>query len=217
MQVVTRWRRLDDGCLEALEEWAQWVDEPRLIIIDTVPKIRPIVEARDRYTADYRTGEQLAEFAGKYSGLAMIGNIHTRKLEAEDPFDTINSTLGLSGGADTIGVLMGKASGAALHIVGRDVERSESAIEFNKNTCRWTILDRDAVDLRQRNDRSRILAALKDAPDGMAAREIIVAAELTGSTTKVEVVAVSNVQRRLDRTHQVWALWSAWHKGENKA
>jgi hypothetical protein len=179
MSVVTKWRRLGDGCLEAMQEWAESVENPRLIIMDTVPKLRPATETKDRYAADYRASERFAEFAGNHPGLAIVGNIHTRKLDAEDPFDTINATLGLSGGADTIGVLLGTPGAYTLHVTGRDVERSDNAVTFNRNTCKWTILG-NANEFHQQGERERVRAALADHSDGLRAKEITIAANLPG-------------------------------------
>jgi len=43
-------------------------------------------------------------------GIAVIVNHHDRKMDAEDIFDTISGTLGLTGAVDTILVLSRKAS-----------------------------------------------------------------------------------------------------------
>jgi hypothetical protein len=42
-------------------------------------------------------------------------------MDADDPFDTISGTLGLTGGVDTIALLKRHTRGVTLHIQGRDL------------------------------------------------------------------------------------------------
>ena len=85
---------------------------------------------------------------------------HTRKMEAEDPLDTVSGTLGLAGCADTVLVLNRTAQGTTLYVRGRDIEEAEHAITFDKDACRWTILG-NASDVHRSNERGRILDALQ--------------------------------------------------------
>ena len=70
-----------------------------------------------------------------------------------------------------------KSSGSVLDVRGRDVESKELAIEFNKDTCRWRILG-SAAEVHISDERARVLAALADAPEGLAVGEIKVEAQL---------------------------------------
>src|SRR5215472_3812508 len=55
LQMHTEWKRVDQGGLEDIEEWAKSVKDPRLIWIDTLAKIRPVASRNEpAYTADYR-------------------------------------------------------------------------------------------------------------------------------------------------------------------
>ena len=48
-----------------------------------------------------------------------------------------------------------------LHAVGRDIDGSSNAVQFDKNTCRWTILG-TAAEVRMSDERRKILAVLRD-------------------------------------------------------
>jgi hypothetical protein len=74
-------------------------------------------------------------------------------------------------------VLAKKAPGAVLDVRGRDVESSELAIEFSKESCRWRILGM-ATEVHLSDQRGRVLAVLEDANEGLAVTEIMVAAQL---------------------------------------
>jgi hypothetical protein len=90
---------------------------------------------------------------------------------ADDVFDTVSGTLGLTGGVDTVAILKRSASGSTLHVEGRDlVETIEKAIMFDRETCRWTILG-DAAEVQRSSERGRVLLVLKGAGDGLSMRD----------------------------------------------
>jgi len=89
-------------------------------------------------------------------------------MDAEDVFDTVSGTLGLTGGVDTIAILKRSGKGITLHVEGRDlIEPVEKAISFDRETCRWTILG-EAAEILRSGERSRVLVALTDQPAGLA-------------------------------------------------
>ncbi|MGC2824639.1 MAG: helix-turn-helix domain-containing protein [Pseudolabrys sp.] len=104
-------------------------------------------------------------------GLAVLVLHHTRKMEAEDPIDTISGTLGLAGCADTALVIARTAQGTTLYVRGRDIEEAEHAVIFDKHSCRWTILGY-ASDVHRSNERGKILSALADASEPMSPLDI---------------------------------------------
>jgi predicted ATP-dependent serine protease len=61
LDLRTEWRRVDEGGLDDMEAWCEAVERPRLIWIDTLPKIRPLgLKGREQaYAADYRAMEGL--------------------------------------------------------------------------------------------------------------------------------------------------------------
>jgi RecA-family ATPase len=138
LTIRTEWRRVDQGGLEDIEEWMKSVKEPRLVWVDTLPKIRPIKFNREQaYLADYRAMEGLQQLAGRHQ-VAIVVNAHLRKATSEDdPFDEISGTLGLSGAIDAAVVMKRHSGMMKVYIRGRDIEEAEFAAEFNRNTCRW--------------------------------------------------------------------------------
>jgi hypothetical protein len=87
-----------------------------------------------------------------------------RKAEADDPFDTVSGTLGLTGAVDTIMLLWREANGVLLAAKGRDVEDITKAVVFNREACTWAIIgDADAV--KRSNEREAILNAFAEAND----------------------------------------------------
>jgi hypothetical protein len=177
---VTDWERLDQGGLEAIEAWCNSVGKPTLIMIDTLKKVRPPKKTgQSDYDADYEASQGLQRLAGTLS-VAIIVAHHDRKMDAEDVFDTVSGTLGLTGGVDTIAVMKRRAGVVTLYVEGRDLaEQVEKAISFDRESCRWMVLG-EAAEIQRSTERSRVHAVLATAPDGMTSAEIAAAAGLKG-------------------------------------
>ena len=178
LQLHTEWRRFDQGGLEDIEAWCTSVEEPRLIWIDTLAKVRPPARRNEpAYDGDYRAITGLQTLAGKYPGLGIVLNHHLRKASSEDDaFDDVNGTLGLTGAADTIIVMKRHAGMMKVFVRGRDIEDGEFAAEFNRNTCRWRLVGA-AEDVFRSKERQAILTALKETARSMSVPEIMAATE----------------------------------------
>jgi hypothetical protein len=162
LELATEWRRADQGGLEDIEKWCNSVQSPRLVTVDTLEKFRPLRRGKaEAYSIDYEAVTGLQRIAGKF-GIAIVIAHHLRKMEADDAFDTVSGTLGLTGAADTILILKRQGDAVTLYARGRDIEEKESAIQFNRNSCRWTILG-DASEVHISNERGAILEALSGA------------------------------------------------------
>jgi hypothetical protein len=79
--------------------------------------------------------------------------------------------------ADTILIVKRKAGAVTLYARGRDIEEKETALQFEKRTCRWTILG-TASEVYVSNERAAVLRALKSAGEqGLSVRELMAATE----------------------------------------
>ena len=157
LMLATQWRRLDEGGVEDIADWAQSVDAPRLVILDTLAGIRPKRDARDTtYDGDYKALVDLQKLANEKHFAAVVLH-HTRKAESEEWIDSISGTLGIVGCADTTIVL----TKTTMYVTGRDVEEAEKAVEFQKAHCRWRVLG-DATEVRRTEITKAILAAMSD-------------------------------------------------------
>jgi len=135
MKVLTKWPIIGEGCLEAIEDWCREVEKPTFVEIDTLQMIRPAI-GKHLYEADCHALRGLQQLAGRWPNLSIVVNHHDRKMGAEDVFDTVAGTRGITGTADTVLVLARQAGAVTLHIDGRDVEKVELAIQFSKEACR---------------------------------------------------------------------------------
>jgi hypothetical protein len=117
---------------------------------------------------------------------------HTRKMDADDVFDTVSGSRGLTGAADTILVLQRQGGGVTLHAQGRDIDESETAVQFDSATCRWSIVGSlgGAADIRVSDERRRVLQALADSVEPMSSEEIKRAANLKSRSATDKMLCI---------------------------
>jgi hypothetical protein len=187
LTLSTKWARLNKGGSRDIKDWADGVEQPRLVILDTLASIRP-VDTREGYAADYEALTEVHRLAND-RGIAVLVLHHQRKVDAEDPLDTISGTLGLAGCVDTPIILASGKNGKTLYVRGRDVEEAEYAVEFDKLACRWKILG-SADDVHRSETRQKIIAALKKAGALMSPSDL---AEATGLSPQVIKVRLSGM------------------------
>jgi AAA domain len=174
LTLATKWRRVNEGGLDDIRQWHKSVSKPILVVVDVLMKVRPPGKlGRSAYELDYEALAGLHKLATEL-GIAVIVVHHTRKMGADDRMDTVSGSFGLVGAADTIVVIERRSQGVVLDVRGRDVESAELAIQFNKATCRWTVLG-SAVDVHRSDQRGRILAALAESADPLSPKEIMLA------------------------------------------
>lgn len=115
-------KQLGAGLDEQLEKFIREHSDTRLIIIDTLQKIREVSTDAYSYANDYDIIGRMKQFAGK-NGVCVLLVHHTRKQQAGDKFEMISGTTGLLGCADGAFLLQKEKRtdlSATLDIVGRD-------------------------------------------------------------------------------------------------
>ena len=140
----TRALSLEENLLSNLEFFPAKYPNTRLLVIDTLQKVR----GEDRssgsvYAADYKVMSQLKAFADR-CGICLLVIHHLRKMADDtDPFNRIAGSNGLFGAADAALVLTRPKRAdprTTLSLTGRDVEEQELVLSFDKPSCRWRVL-----------------------------------------------------------------------------
>jgi len=167
--------RLNNGGIDWLKAWIDSVPAPRLIVIDTFVTVRaPKKGNQPNYDADYESGKELQKLANE-RGVAIVIVYHLRKADADDAYDTVNATLGLTGVVDSVLILKRETSGGVTFFGrGRDLVEIEKALEFDQNACTWRIVG-DAAAIRLTKEREKILDALEEAGTPIGPNEIAAA------------------------------------------
>ncbi len=136
---ATRCDDIDNGLINQLDVTIKKEPYIKVIIIDTLQKIRGVYKGSNNYGHDYKEMSVLKEFADR-NGLCIILIHHTKKGNENDVFNKISGTNGIMGSADT-SIVIDKNErndiNATMHITGRDVEFNEYIIHFDKESCKW--------------------------------------------------------------------------------
>lgn len=124
LHFATNAKMIGGGLDEQLEKFVREHSDTKLIIVDTLQKVREAVSDSYSYSSDYEVIGKLKQFADRY-GVCILIVHHTRKQPVGDSFEMISGTTGLLGCADGA-LLMQKEkrtdSKATLEVVGRDQE-----------------------------------------------------------------------------------------------
>lgn len=142
LHLCTNSSSLSKGLEQQLDVFLQEHPSTKLVIIDTLQKIRELSSSSYSYSQDYLIISKLKEIAARHN-ICLIVVHHTRKMEADDRFEMISGTNGLLGAADGAMVLQKKNRtdlNATLSIVGREQQDQALTLEFSPQTCTWKLL-----------------------------------------------------------------------------
>jgi RecA-family ATPase len=138
---ATNSKKLKEGLDVQLNEFMSVHPSTKLIIIDTLQKIREAGGEKYNYASDYEIVARLKGFADKYNICILLVH-HTRKQTADDCFETISGTNGLLGAADGAFIMQKEKrtdNKVVLDIVGRDQQDQRLHLLFEHEHCLWQL------------------------------------------------------------------------------
>jgi hypothetical protein len=144
---------LGNGLVEQMENFVTEHPDTALIIIDTLQMIRG-TNYDNTYANDYRDLSVLKKLADRH-GIAILLIHHLRKEFADDVFNRISGTTGISGAVDSSFTLIEDKRGsgrAKLHCIGRDIEYREIELERNAENV-WELVSDSRVQPELLGDR----------------------------------------------------------------
>lgn len=178
LHLFTEWERINEGGLARLESWMEEHPNTRLIVIDTLEKIRPQRKGGGSvYGEDYGACEELKSFSDRY-GVAVVIVHHIRKGTGDDAVEAVSGSYGLTGGVDGVITLKrdrGRGD-ASLFVTGRDVTEQDLALKWDAELCLWSILG-DADEYRMSGQRANVANALRESGEPLTPKQV---AERTG-------------------------------------
>lgn len=133
--------QLGRGLDEQLSAFMKEHPDTRLIIIDTLQKIREVGGDGYSYANDYEIITRLKQFADQ-QGVCVLLVHHTRKQQADDKFDMISGTTGLLGAADGAFLLQKEkrtSNAATLEVSGRDQQDQKLYLIRNPERLIWEL------------------------------------------------------------------------------
>ena len=134
---------LGDGFEKQLIAYLRSHADTKVVIVDTLAKVRGAVSSSNVYSSDYATMNVFKHLADTFR-IALILVHHTRKQDAEDAMQKISGTNGLMGCADGAMVLEKpdrSAPQAILTMTGRDFEDQTFYLRQNRETMCWEITE----------------------------------------------------------------------------
>lgn len=130
---------LGNGFEQQITNYMKTHPETKLIIVDTLIKVRDVGWSSSAYADDYAFMTVFKHLAERYD-IAILLVHHTRKQEAQDIMEMISGTNGIMGCADGAMVLERPKRllpEASLNMTSRDFEDAKILLRQNKETMCW--------------------------------------------------------------------------------
>ena len=132
-------KQIGKGLDEQLAFFLKEHPDTKLVIVDTLQKVREVSGDAYSYAGDYEIISRLKEFGERHNICVLIVH-HTRKQPAGDNFEMISGTTGLLGCADGALLLQKPKrtlNEATLDIVGRDQPDRRIHLTRDEVTLQW--------------------------------------------------------------------------------
>ena len=134
---------LKHGLEQQIEQFLTEHPDTKLVVIDTLQRVRGTGRDSNLYANDYQDIGLLKQLADRRH-IAILLIHHLRKLHDDDPMNMISGSTGLSGAADSTFVLQKNsrlANIASLHCTGRDIPDRILKLEFGEEDHIWKLLE----------------------------------------------------------------------------
>jgi hypothetical protein len=170
--LYTQWAQFDQGGIEELVELIKR-EEPKLVVIDTLAKVRAASRNNHVYENDYKTLAPLTALASTYRMCILIVT-HNRKGKSEnDALEQVSGSLGLTGAVDGALVIDGVRTDKQykMSLIGRDIPNDDELAIERKLNGEWQILG-NASQVFVSEERKAVLELLHFKPEGLKPKEI---------------------------------------------
>lgn len=141
-----------------MKEFLNTNPSTKLIVIDTLERIRNTDQDKSMYACDYRDMTALREIINAHAVTLLLVH-HTRKMYDPDPLNTLSGSTGLVGAVDGVWVLEKEkriGDKGKLTIANRDTEGYCFSVLFDKDNCHWNCLG-NAEDMADNEDTFAVL------------------------------------------------------------
>ena len=134
-------KQIGNGLEDQLKKFMNDHPDTKLVILDTLQKIREVGNEKNSYAKDYEIIGKLKQITDE-SGCCFLLVHHTRKQQAEDKFDMISGTNGLLGSADGAFMLVKEKrtdQTATLDVSGRDQKDQRIYLTRDNERLIWEL------------------------------------------------------------------------------
>ena len=134
-------KQIGQGLEEQLNKFLRDHQDTKLVIVDTLQKVREVSGDAYSYAKDYEIISKLKEIADLNQICVLIVH-HTRKQPAGDNFETISGTTGLLGCADGALIMQKEHrtdATATVEVVGRDQPEQRLYLRRDQERLLWVL------------------------------------------------------------------------------
>jgi hypothetical protein len=162
--VATQWPKLHEGGIEYLIRWLELYPTTKMVVIDTLAKIRrPPNRNANLYVEDYDALQGLQRLAQDHNVAVLLVHHTNKQLDfVSDPFEAISGSTATAGCADTLWMLRRSRDedSGQLIVTGREVVEADLAMRIDTKNMRW-VCEGDREDKERSEEQKEVLALLK--------------------------------------------------------
>ena len=153
------------GLEESLKEWIDEVEKPKLIVIDTLARVKGRTghnKSGTAYDHDNETLRNIQKLAVD-NGVTIVLVSHLNKAPQDYAFDKITGSTGLQGICDAMWLVERGEHGAQSSFIGRgrDIADFEYALNWNEETWRYDMVG-NLQEVKLHDNRKEVIDAMKE-------------------------------------------------------
>jgi len=197
------------GLEDSLQQWIDNVANPRLIVIDTLARVKQAMGKRSgtAYDHDNETLRDIQKLAVK-NGVTIVLVSHLNKAPQDYAFDKITGSTGLQGMCDAMWLCERGENGAQSTLIGRgrDIHDFEYSLTWNEDTWRYEF-NGNLGEVTLKENRKEIVDAMKEitAQGGDLIRPRDVIKHCGYPTNSKEASGISKTMQRMKNNYELIA------------
>jgi RecA-family ATPase len=197
------------GLEDSLQQWIDNVANPRLIVIDTLARVKQEMGKRSgtAYDHDNETLRDIQKLAVK-NGVTIVLVSHLNKAPQDYAFDKITGSTGLQGMCDAMWLCERGENGAQSTLIGRgrDIHDFEYSLTWNEETWRYEF-NGNLGEVTLKENRKEIVDAMKQitAQGGDLIRPRDVIKHCGYPTNSKEASGISKTMQRMKNNYELIA------------
>jgi len=197
------------GLEDSLQQWIDNVSNPRLIVIDTLARVKQAMGRRSgtAYDHDNETLRNIQKLAVS-NGVTIVLVSHLNKAPQDYAFDKITGSTGLQGMCDAMWLCERGENGAQSTLVGRgrDIHDFEYSLNWNEETWRYDYIG-NLGEVTLNENRKEIINAMKQitAQGGDLIRPRDVIKHCGYPTNSKEAGGISKTMQRMKNDYELIA------------
>ena len=197
------------GLEDSLQKWIDAVANPRLIVIDTLARVKQAMGKRSgtAYDHDNETLRDIQKLAVK-NGVTIVLVSHLNKAPQDYAFDKITGSTGLQGMCDAMWLCERGENGAQSTMIGRgrDISDFEYSLTWNEETWRYDYVG-NLSEVTLNDNRKEIINAMKQitAQGGDQVRPRDVIKHCGYPATSKEATNISKTMQRMKNNYELIA------------